>query len=486
MNRSSKAAAIVLALFSLPFCIFGLLAVATGIRQIMDGQSPQARMLVIFGLVFSTVGFGLLATLILGPKKLQQAQQRQAENPTQPWLWRDDWAQGRANGETKSELIRAWAFSILWNLISAPILFVIPREKLQQQPASLVALAFPLIGAALLVWAVRETLRWFEFGKTYFEMSSVPCVIGREVRGTIQTRFPRPPTHGIQLKLTCVNRVVTGSGNTQTTQEKILWREQKAVAPEDLSPGPVGTSIPVSFHLPADARSTDGTSPRNSIFWKLEADADVPGVDYKDLFELPVFHTQDSVSEEPESTPAAVAEAQPPVRPTIVMRPAAEGGTEFYFPAARNKSFAAGLTGFVTLWSGFLWLMIVKGAPFFFPLVFGLFDLLLIYGAIQLWLGTSSVVIGSRTVRVRSGLLGAGKTREIDFGDVVKLQTEIAAQQGGASGTPYYDIQLIRSDGTKVTVGKTIQDKHEAEYLAAEMQRLIAPQPHTMSAAAGR
>ncbi len=440
----------------------------------------------VFGLVFSVLGFGLLAAAVLGPRKVRQRQQRQAENPEQPWLWRDDWAQGRANGETKSEMIRAWTFSILWCLVSAPILLVVPREKLQQQPASLVALGFPMIGAALLVWALRETLRWFEFGKTYLEMNSLPWAIGREVRGTIQTRFPRPPGHGIQLKLTCVNRIVSGSGNHQSTQEKILWRAEKTVAPEQLCPGPTGASIPVCFHIPADAQPTDGTSPRNAILWKLEADADVPGVDYKDLFELPVFRTKDTPTEGPQDAIAASEAVQPPVRPTILVRPAADGGTEFYFPAARNKSFAAGLTAFVMLWSGFLWLMIVMGAPFLFPLVFGLFDLLLIYGALQLWLGTSSVIIGAGEVRVRSGILGGGSTQKIAFAEVVKLQTAITAQQGGASGTPYYDIQLVRGNGTQTTLGRTIQDKHEAEYLAAEMQRLIEPNPQPMSASAGR
>lgn len=486
MDRSSKAAVVFLALFSLPFCAFGVLAVSKGVRQIMDGSSGQAWMLVPFGLVFIAIGFGLLGAAVFGPRNLKQAQRLKTENPEQPWLWRADWAQGRANSETKPEMTRAWVFSILWNAISLPIIFVLPKEKLQEQPASLIALAFPLIGMALLVWAVRETLRWFEFGKTYFEMSAVPCALGREIKGTIQTRFPRPPVHGIQLKLTCINRIVTNSGSTASSQEKILWREEKTVAPEDLYPGPIGTGIPVSFHIPGDARPTDGTNSRNCVFWKLEADADVPGVDYQDRFEVPVFRTKDTPADDPEEAEMR-APSQAPANPTIRVRPASEGGTEFYFPAARNKSFAGSLTGFVLLWSGLLWLMIAKGAPFIFPLMFGLFELLLIYGALQLWLGTSRVVIGNGAVRVQGGMLGGGKMQQIAFTDVAGIRTAITSQQGGGSaGTPYYDLDLIRTDGMKVTLGRTVRDKHEAEYLAAEMQRLIVPKPQTASASAGR
>ena len=158
MDRSGKVAMIFLGLFSLLFSGFGLIALSTGIRTLLAGGPNQSWMLVAFGLVFSTIGFGLLAGVILGPKKVKEAKRRQTENPEQPWLWREDWAQGRANSQTKSEMIRAWILSILWNLISAPILFVIPRAQLEKQPASLVAFAFPLIGIALLIWAGRETL----------------------------------------------------------------------------------------------------------------------------------------------------------------------------------------------------------------------------------------------------------------------------------------------------------------------------------------
>ena len=480
MDRPTKFAVVVLGLFSLPFCVFGLAALFKGIQQIPDRTSSHAWMLVPFGLVFSIIGFGLLGAVIFGPRKLQREQQCRTENPDQPWLWREDWAQGRALSQTKSEMIRAWIFSILWNLVSFPVLFVLPSQKLQQQPLSLIMLGFPMIGVALLVWALRETLRWFEFGKTYFEMESVPCVIGRELRGTIQTHFPQTPGHGIQLKLTCVHRIVTGSGKEQSTQEQIVWRDEKVVMPEQLGPGALGTSIPVSFHVPADAQPTDNSNPRNAMIWKLEADANVPGVDYEDIFELPVFRTKDSpISEGPR-----VGGLEPPSSPTIKVRPASDGGTEFYFPAARNKSFASSITGFSLIWGGVLWLIISKHAPIIFPLAFGFFQLLLLYGVLQLWLGTSQVIIGNGVLTARSGILGGGRVQEIPFSEIGTIQSAIGSQQGGGSGTPYYDIQLLRRNGMKTTLGRTIRDKAEADYLVCEMQKLIGT-TQTRAASAG-
>jgi hypothetical protein len=74
----------------------------------------------------------------------------------------------------------------------------------------------------------------------------------------------------------------------------------------------------------------------------------------------------------------------------------------------------------------------------------------------------------------------------IPFGEIAKIQTAITAQQGGASGTPYYDIQLVQTTGLQVTLGKTIRNKHEAEALAAQMQSLIFSGAKVMSASAGR
>jgi hypothetical protein len=478
MDRSSKIASIFLGLFALPFCGFGIAALVTGIRNFTNGEPVQSWVLAPFGLVFSAIGFTLLAAAVLGPRKMRQANLRQQANPDQPWLWRDDWAQGRAKSKTKSSMVSAWTFAVLWNLVSIPVLFAIPARQFQRDPKTLLALVFPLAGIALLVWALRETVRWMEFGKTCFEMNAVPCVVGREFRGNIQTRFPHLPERGIHLQLTCVNRVVTGSGNNRSTQEKILWRDEKTVSAAELCPGPTGTTIPVSFRVPLEAQPTDTSNPQNSIVWMLEADADVPGVNYRDFFELPVFRTKDTPqAEETDRFASAEVACSAPAHPTIVVRPASGGGTEFYFPAARNPGFAMGISGFTLLWSGFIWIMLTHRAPVFFPIIFGLFDLLMAYIALKLWLGTSRVVIGSGQLRVRSGILGMGAVQEIPFSQISAIKSAITAQQGGSAGTPYYDIQLMTANGRKVTLGSTLRDKQETDWLIAEITRLTGMKP---------
>jgi hypothetical protein len=438
----------------------------------------------LFGLVFCLAGFGLLAAVWFGVRQQSRKELRQAENPDSPWLWREDWAQGRCNSKTKSTMISAWVFAVFWNLVSAPLLYFVPLSTFQKKPAALVAFIFPVAGIGLLIWAVRETLAWFAFGKTYFEVMAIPAVIGRELRGNIYARFPRPPDHGIRLKLSCIRRTVSSSGKEESVSENILWRGEKMVNPGEFYPSPGGTMIPVSFHIPWDALETDSKDSRNQILWILEADADVPGVDYKDLFEVPVFRTKDSPSEaEARVFANESVKAERPNAPTVVVT-ATSNGLEFYFPAARNRGFALGITVFFLFWSGTIVFMIKLGAPFIFPVIFGLFDLLMLSIVLQMWLGTSRVQINSSGARFQSGFLNRGKWRDVPRSEISTIQSVISAQQGGASGTPYYTIQLLRKDGKKIALGQTIRNKQETEWLVQEMRKALGLGT-TRTAAAG-
>jgi hypothetical protein len=480
MNRSARLVQFVLCLFALPFALGGLLAIsqALGMTHADNGKMPF-WLLLCFGLVFSGIGFGLIFAVLYGGRYARRQQRLQAEHPAEPWLWRTDWAQGRANSKTRGSAIAGWVFAIFWNAVSMPIAFLVLPQALRQKSAgALLCLIFPVAGVFLLIRAIRQTIALAEFGNTYFEMSSVPGVVERELNGQIQARFPHSPDHGVHLRLSCVHRVQTGSGNSQSTTENILWRDEADLASGQLCPGPNGTTIPVHFGIPLDAQATEKRSPRDEFVWVLEALADVPGVDYHDIFEVPVFRTQQTPSQAEAEKFAAPAPVQPVTRPqvvTIEVRQTAEG-TEFYFPAARNKSFAASATAFLLLF-GSVAFFLIHHAPILFPLAFGLFALFLLYITIQLWFGTARVVMGSGGATVQAGLLGGGKVRRIALSEIASISDRITSQQGGATGVPYYDIELTLRDGKKLTLGRSVRDKHETEWLVAEMQRLAGCRP---------
>lgn len=444
-----------------------------------------------FALVFSGVGAGLLALLALGRKKQRAIDAAKAAYPAAPWMWRPDWAQGRVLSKTKSSMEMAWVLAIFWNLISWPIIYFAGSEilfRMQKNPAALLAFLFPAVGIGLLVYAVRETLRWIEFGKTWFEMASVPGVIGRSLRGNIQARFPHGAAKGLGLKLSCVNRIITGSGKNQSTQEKVLWRDEATVSAGALTPSPEGTFIPIDFAIPADALPTDDTDRRNQILWMLQATADVPGVDYSDLFEIPVFRTKDSPAES-ETVDRSTAFAHVPEGP--VQRPAdarvkvlpTPGGVCFDFTALRNPGMAIGTTIFFLAWTGIVWFLWTH-APIIFPIFFGLFDVLLFFIVLGLWAGSSIVTIEAGTITIKAGLLGIGPRRTVACSEVSDITLVVGMQSGGATGTPYYTIELV-CPGRKMVVGTGVRDKREAEWLVSEMKKAIGLHARAEAATVG-
>jgi hypothetical protein len=487
VNRSGKLGVLVLCLFGLPFAVFGLFAISQAIR--LAGAGPGSLPFwypLIFGVVFSGVGFGLIFGALYGGKLMQRRRRLEVEHPTEPWLWREDWAQGRVKSKTRTSMIAGWTFAILWNAISMPIAFlVLPQAARQKGPIAYVGLIFPLLGVFLLIYAIRRTIAFFEFGNTYFEMSSVPGVVGRELKGQIQAHFPHSPDHGIHLRLSCVHRV-TSSGKSASTSETILWRDEADLSSGQLYPGPTGTTIPVSFRIPLDAQPTEKRNPRDEFVWLLEALASVPGVDYHDIFEVPVFHTEQTPAQ-PEgetATFAASAAGQPPTRPEVVTVEVSQNadGTEFYFPAARNKNFASGTSVFLLIFGSATFFLVQVHAPILFPLAFGFFSFLLLCITAQMWLGTTRVVIGGSGVTLQAGLLGGGKVQRFPLSEIASISDKITAQQGGSSGTPYYDIELTLRSGKKLTLGRTLRSKHETEWLVEEMSSLAGVQPKSMTA----
>jgi hypothetical protein len=83
---------------------------------------------------------------------------------------------------------------------------------------------------------------------------------------------------------------------------------------------------------------------------------------------------------------------------------------------------------------------------------------------------------------VQTGWLGGGGVHQIPLPEIASINDKITTQQGGATGTPYYDIELTLGNGTKVTLGRTVRDKHETEWIVQEMRRLAGLQAKSNTA----
>ena len=388
--------------------------------------------------------------------------------------------ESRIAGNTRANLTQAWTFTVLWNTVSAPVLVYIPPE-LHRNPLAAIGFLFPIVGVGLLVWAIMTTLRWQRFGQTWFEMTTVPSTPGGQLAGTIHARLAPPSEDALTVlvKLTCLNRTITRGAKSNKTRENILWREEAEVPAERIAFGAGDAAIPNRFSIPADALETTVVGKGAGILWVLTAEAHIPGVNLNEDFDVPVAKATGTPTPlQPTFRSAHVSPAGPVVtleslaRSGITVQPA-DTGTTYHFGAMRNVSFAVGVTVFTLIWTGALWLQVTLGFPWLFPIVTGLFELLLIAIVADLWFGATTVTIGAGVVRRRHTILGLGATRAIPVADIVQIELPITMQTSGRSGTPYYELRAKRTSGRKLSLGGGIRDKRQAEWLAAEMRAAI-------------
>ncbi len=492
MTRSSRGGEVLLIIFGLIFAAAGLFFASTLLFGV-PGQAQGNRWVgVLVSTIFILVGGGIAYAAIYGTRKLKEQAAAEISNPQSPWLWQKDWAASRAESRNRNSAFGLWALAIFVNGIVFTIaISVVPQLWRTSDPKVFVLLAFCMVGVILAGVAIRASIRRKRFGQTYFEFASLPFSPGRTLKGTIHLRFNTDARHGIDLRLSCVRQVITGSGKNRSTLQSVLWQADQNVPQSSLAPGPLGDAvIPVDFTVPSDAYESNHDDPDDQVLWLLHAQADVPGVDYSDDFEVPVFRLTPSSamasdlaaepmaifrSDEKTATAAPAfqsdaSDVAAPQNPKVVVSTAMDGSTEFYFPPFRNPSQILGLIFFTAVWTAVVYFLAHSKAPLLFTAVFGLAELLLIYGLIRSTLVSFRIQVGNNRIVRRRSLLGIGGAREFPFPDIAQILPVTQAQQLGAKGS--YSLRLQLKSGEKATLVDMIDDRQEARWLAAQLEKL--------------
>ena len=285
-------------LFLLPFAFAGIALSAQALRLAHQANWRDAILTGIGALTFGGVGFGGLIGLRVGYRRLKEAESLKATHPNEPWLWRADWAAGRIEDSSRTDLLGAWTFAVFWNLVSCPTAyFALDAALRHNKPAGFIALLFPLVGVWLLVRASLITLRRHKYGISRLELSTTPGAIGGTLAATVSAPGSLKPPGGFQVRLACVRRVRTRSGKSNSIRETVLWQDElKVEGQQNRDYQGMRTVIPVAFKLPGTVEPSDSTDANNRVVWRLEVGGSVPGVDYAANFEIPVFRRNATVS----------------------------------------------------------------------------------------------------------------------------------------------------------------------------------------------
>ena len=417
----------------------------------------------IFLFVFGGIGLGLLILAWRTPKEKDESDPRYAGKP---WLLNDDWQSETIRSSSKASMYGIWAFAALWNLISAPLPFVLYDEVVNKENhIALVGLLFNAVGIWLLVWAIRVTLEWRRFGPTPVTLDPFPGSIGGHVGGTIDIGVPFDTANDFGLTLTSIHHYYSGSGKNRSRKEKALWQDALIAHSE---PGGRGTRLTFRFDVPEGLRESDADTDDSYYEWRLALKAELEGTDIDRSYSLPVYATATQSrhlsSLAVERSRAKQAAASDDAVLDIVRLLHDAGGRRLLYPAGRYVSSALGAIVVGAIFAAVGWWIVTSEGRTFFGSVFGGIGALIALVALYFSSNSLEVSQDGMSIRTVRRVFGIPVRRRVMRRDAfVELKNDSSFQtQGGGKHVIYYSVYATDIDGNKIVVGEGFKGESEA------------------------
>ena len=186
-----------------------------------------------------------------------------------PWLTEKRWAENNILSSARLQHYVLWGIALFWNLISSPILFQFGEiwSKTQREPLTALAFLFPIVGAGLIVAAIRATQNWLKFGRTPLTLDPFPGALGGHVGGIIETTIPFDSGRIGKVSLQCVYSYVSGRGKNRSRKEKVKWQTDGVC---HVQQGARGSNFSFRFDVPDELPESDLKKGIGFVFKKLE------------------------------------------------------------------------------------------------------------------------------------------------------------------------------------------------------------------------
>jgi hypothetical protein len=430
------------------FVVAGIAMMVAAVRGFRRGEDWHAMLgMAGAGLVFTVAGGGFGALVWRGTRQGRDEAQRREQFPSEPWKWRAAWTGGAIEADRSQGAAMFWIFAVVWNAMSFPAAIGAWQKAGAGQKFLVIVAIFPLIGLGLLWSAIYRTLQARKYGRAVFLPASLPGEIGGTLGGVIQVPKAIVPEEDARLTLRCIQRSASGSGDSRTVRENVLWEKEVRLAREKWHSGPAGTQIPVLLPIAAGCRPTELTGDNdNRVLWRLAISAKTPGVDFSTAFEVPVFATG--------NPSAALGAADTPMleeyrREALDDDALAKAGVRceadgFVFTSSHlggmrawTAIFAAGLVALE------IYLFMVHG-PAVLLVVLGIFAGIAVLAGHDLWSGDLEVrVAGEEAIVKKRGGFGGREVR-VRRADVAEI---VPTKSMGVGEREYFRLKMIGTKG---------------------------------------
>lgn len=434
----------------------------------------------IFMLVFGGIGLGMLIYIFRASSEEKDASSPQYSGS--PWLLNDAWQTATIRSNARNAMWFTWGFAALWNLISAPIPFLLYEELVTKgNKLAWIALLFPLVGLWLLSRSIRLTLEWLKFGLSPVTLDPFPGSIGGHVGGTIDLGIPFNDATKFSLTLTNVHSYMSGSGDDRSRRESAKWQDSLVA---HAAPGPRGTRLSFRFDVPKDLKESDAQKGSGSYhLWRLNLQAELPGVDVDRDYELPVYPTgrasrnlsgyamqksrTDQVSLDEQKVQALF-------RSTFDAR-----GRAIYFAMGRHLAGGFSAMAFGSIFAGAGWFLGAVEGHWIFGGVFGFVGAVIMLSGLYFTLNSLEVRQTGDGIESARRILGIPvrrtTMRRADFVDFEKSSS--MQSQSNGKHVMHYSVYAVDRSGGKVIMGEGFKGAGQADAAARLLGRQFGMNP---------
>ena len=205
------------------------------------------------------------------------------------WEQRQDWQTGSLEEDAAQHGALVLWGGALWSLLTLALLGAAWFSE--EGVIAFSAAGTGLTALAFLAMGARLELHRRKFGASRLELLETPAFLGERLRGVLHTGVPQQlaPAEGFRLSLRCVlSYEESRQDEADVSRRAVRWSHEVKVRGLDSAENPGRLDVEVDLELPSDQDETS-TLGRDGILWELEVHADLPGLDYRTTFEIPVF-----------------------------------------------------------------------------------------------------------------------------------------------------------------------------------------------------
>ena len=236
-----------------------------------------------FGMVFFMAGAGVCTFAFWGSGK-----QRRIKRAAQPWEGEGLWTNNAARSAPWKSVAITSVIALFFTMFIGVFVLAITMSEDVGTAAQAGVSSAMLIPGAIWLYALYLVRRALRYGHTHLALSEVPVTRGSTMESLLVSREPIQ-AELMRCSLVCTKTYWERRGNKSTHRTETLYEDEFEVSIHNGGlRSEQGYVVPITVDIPSGYQLRDQIS-AEKITWKLTVSAATPGVDFKAVYQLPVY-----------------------------------------------------------------------------------------------------------------------------------------------------------------------------------------------------